>query len=373
MSPLRGEHASKPTYRILNRLGDGRGDDVFLAHHEIFNGKCVQKTVDVHGLEDALASNEPAFLNRLDHSRIVPVREAQWDPKQGDRAITFVMPLLAGGSVADALKEDYRFSIAQAITIAMDALDALAYLRREFKALHRDTKPGNVLLDESRSHGYLSDFGSAATVDANGQAAAVLGTHIYRPPEVRSVGVVGSDADVYGIGVMLFEMLSGRIAWETLDLEQVERRLQRGLRAVPDSWLEFAPHIPDRLRRCVRKAMNCDPAQRYASPEAFITALRKVRCIDWRHTDGAGLQGTWIGTWPPRLARVRRTEYRVTTRALEAGRSRGHLRVESDFRKPGGGWRQAVADATAAPTATAELADVFAAVEANAAQRSPAR
>jgi serine/threonine protein kinase len=189
----------------------------------------------VHGLEDALASNEPAFLNQLEHSRIVPVREAQWDPEQGDRAITFVMPLLAGGSVADALKEDYRFSIAQAITIAMDALDALAYLRREFNALHRDTKPGNVLLDKDRTRGYLSDFGSAATVDADGQAAAVLGTHIYRPPEARSVGVVGSDADVYGIGMMLFEMLNGRIAWETLDLEQVERRLQRGLRAVPDS------------------------------------------------------------------------------------------------------------------------------------------
>ena len=80
MSPLRGERADKPTYQILNRLGDGRGDDVFLAHHEIFNGKCVQKTVHMHGLEDALASNEPAFLNQLEHPRIVPVREAQWDP-----------------------------------------------------------------------------------------------------------------------------------------------------------------------------------------------------------------------------------------------------------------------------------------------------
>jgi hypothetical protein len=82
--------------------------------------------------EDALASNEPAFLSQLDHSRNVPVREAQWDA-EGDRAITFVMPLLAGGSVHDALKQDYRFSIAQAITITVDALDALAYLRREFQ------------------------------------------------------------------------------------------------------------------------------------------------------------------------------------------------------------------------------------------------
>jgi serine/threonine protein kinase len=372
VSPLRGERADKPTYRILDRLGDGRGDDVFLAHHEIFNGKCVQKTVHMHGLEDALASNEPAFLNQLDHPRIVPVREAQWDP-EGDRAITFVMPLLAGGSVHDALKQDYRFSIAQAITIAVDALDALAYLRREFKALHRDTKPGNVLLDEQHAHGYLSDFGSAATVDANGKAAAVLGTNIYRPPEARAVGQVGVDADVYGIGMMLLEMLSGRIAWETLDLEEVERRLQRGLRAVPDSRLEFAPHVPERLRRCVRKAIHRNPKQRYASPEAFITALRKVRCVDWRHDEGVGTTGTWIGTWPPQLPREQRTDYRVTSRMLEAGGQRGHLRLESDFRKPGGGWRQAVADATAPPTDSVAIARVFAAVDANAAQRSPAR
>lgn len=166
MSPLRGERADKPTYRILDRLGDRRGDDVFLAHHEIFNGKCVQKTVFIHGLEDALASNEPAFLNRLDHQCIVPVREAQWDP-EGENAITFVMPWFPGGSVDDALKEDFRFSIAQAVTIAVDALDGLAYLRREFNAVHRDTKPGNVLLDKDRVHGYLTRARSSAHLTPN--------------------------------------------------------------------------------------------------------------------------------------------------------------------------------------------------------------
>ncbi len=79
--PLRGERPDRATYRILDRLGDGRGDDVFATHHEILDGTFVQKTVAMHGLEDALASNEPAFMHRLDHPRIVPVREAQWDPK----------------------------------------------------------------------------------------------------------------------------------------------------------------------------------------------------------------------------------------------------------------------------------------------------
>jgi serine/threonine protein kinase len=194
-----------------------------------------------------------------------------------------------------------------------------------------------VLLDECRARGNLSDFGSAAAADTNGEAAAVLRTHLYRPPEARAVRRVGADADMYGIGMMVFEMLNSRIVRETLDPRHVEARLQREHRAVPDSWLEFAPHVPDRLRRYVRKAIHRDPAQRYGSPEAFINALRKARCIDWRHRDGTGLHGTWTGTWTPHLVRDRRTEYSVTTRVLESGRNRGDLRVESDYRKPRGG------------------------------------
>jgi eukaryotic-like serine/threonine-protein kinase len=373
VSPLRGERRDRPTYRILDRLSSGLGDDVFLAHHEIFDGRVVQKTVYMHGLEDALASNEPAFLNRLEHPRIVPVREAQWDPAQ-DRAITFVMPHLAGGSVHDALLEGYRFSIYQSIAIAIDALDALAYVHREFRALHRDTKPGNVLLDENRRHGYLSDFGSAAVIDDAGGAAAVLGTNVYRPPEARLTGRVTVDADIYGIGMMLFEMLNGRLPWEELDLAVVEARLQRGLRAVPDSALQFQAHVPERLRRCVRKATQRDSGQRYGSAEAFIAALRKVRCIDWRHAEGDSVEGVWFGTWPPQLRPEQRTEYRVITRALASGRDRGRIRVEADWRRPRAAtWRQATPDATLNAGDVRALSAYFEQVEASAAHRSPAR
>src|SRR5579859_6071060 len=250
---LRGENKRHATYRVLDKLSSGAAsDDVFLTHHEIFDGQFVQKTVSLHGYEDALASSEPAFLNQLEHPRVTPVREAQFDPDE-DRAITFVMPHFEGGSVAEALQADYRFSTFESIQIAMDALDALAYLHRQHNAIHRDTKPANVLLDPVRKRGYLSDFGSAARIDAQGGASAVLGTNVYRPPEARPSGRVGVGADLYGIGMMLWEMLNGRLRWETLDLEVVEKRLQRGLRSVPDAQLGFAPHVPERLRRAVRK------------------------------------------------------------------------------------------------------------------------
>jgi serine/threonine protein kinase len=301
------------------------------------------------------------------------VREAQWDPQQ-HRAITFVMPHMAGGSVDDGLREGYRFSIQQAITITVDSLDALAYVLRVFGAVHRDTKPGNVLLDEQRTHGYLSDFGSAARLDGKGEADAVLGTNIYRPPEARQTRRVSAAADIYGVGMTLFEMLNGRFAWEELDLESVERRLQRGLRSVPDSAFVFQPHVPDRLRKVVRKALQRHPTKRFRSPEEFIAALRKVVSIDWRCAVGSGTEAEWYGTWPPQVRDDRRFEYRVVGRRLASGPDVGRIRLESDYRRPGGSsWRQAAPDARISDDDLAGCSTYFEQVAANAAHRSPAR
>jgi serine/threonine-protein kinase len=326
----------------------------------------------MHGLEDSLASNEPAFLHRLVHPQIVPVREAQWDPVE-DRAITFVMPLFEGGSVHSALLEGYAFSTTQAIRIAADALDALAYLHREHQALHRDTKPGNVVMDKDRKRGFLMDFGSAAAIQSDGAAEAVLGTNIYRAPEARITGRVGRAGDVFGIGMMLYEMVNGRIAWENMRLEAVEARLKAGRRALPDSQLVFGPHVNEPLRRCIRKSIHRDAGRRFATPDDFLRALRRIRSIDWRQVSANGDAIVWEGGWPPHVADAKRARYRVSTRLLAAGKKKGHVRVESDMKLPGGEWRQAVADRTLDPTGRDGLADVFKAVAARAAHRNPAR
>jgi serine/threonine protein kinase len=161
-------------------------------------------------------------------------------------------------------------------------------------------------------------------------APAVLGTNIYRPPEARVTGRVGVAADAYGVAMTLFEMVNGRIAWEELDLAAVEARLRRGLRAIPDSRLSFAPHVPDRLRRCLRKALHRDPAQRYPSVEAFITALRKVHGIDWSYGEGDGVTGEWTGTYPPHRSPSSETPGRAS-RAPPRRRT-GRLRIPNLLR-----------------------------------------
>jgi serine/threonine protein kinase len=269
VTPLRGE-AQRKTYRIVEQIGGGRtSDDVYRAWHDVFRGPCVQKRVQVHGLEDALAYNEPAFLDRLRHPHIVEVREAQWDPDD-DSAITFVMRLYEGGSIEDALRTGYRFSIHQATDLTVHVLAALAYVYRSHQAVHRDVKPGNMLLDEARRQGFLSDFGSAAMLDGNGEAAAVLGTDHYRPPETKSSQRVGRSADLYGVGMTLFEMVNGRLPWETHDLATIEKRLRSGRRALSNTVLStYAPQVPRRLRRVIAKAIAAEPAKRFASHEGY--------------------------------------------------------------------------------------------------------
>jgi serine/threonine protein kinase len=374
--PLRGE-AQKPTYKIIRQIAGGPAtDDVYLAYHTVFEGPCVQKCVNMHGLEDALASNEPAFLEQLRHPHIVEVREAQWDPKQ-DGAIVFVMRAYEGESIEKALKTDYRFSVHQAINLAVHTLDALAFVYQKHGAIHRDVKPGNVLMDKERTNAYLSDFGSATTLDENVEADAVLGTDHYRPLEAKSSGKVDRSADLFGLGMTLFEMFNGRLPWEKHNLAKIEERLLAGRRALPDSTLStYAPHVPDRLRRVVSKAIARDPSARYASPEEFIRALKKahLQSIDWTHVDGKGLVGTWVGTWPAKRPLDKRTTYRVTSRVLAAGLDRGKLRFEADYSRVGKtSWREAVKDRTVAADDRAGVAAFFAAVEAKAAQREPAR
>lgn len=369
---LKGESTRRKTYSIIDKLSSGPGDDVLLAEHAIFKQTVVQKTVAIAGYEDAIASSEPEFLHRLDHPRITPVWEAQFDPDE-DRAITFVMPHFAGGSVDDALKRDYRFSLGDSVQIAIDALDALAYLHREHNAIHRDTKPANLLLDADLRRGYLSDFGSAALLQADSCARAVLGTNVYRPPESRTTGRVSIDSDIYGIGLTLWEMVNGRLKWEELQLEVVEDRLRRGLRSVPDSQLEFEPHVPDRLRRAVRKMIQRSPGDRFRDAEECIRALRKVATIDWKHLDGHGPLGRWHGDWPPRLPPHQRSDYQVTSNVLGGGRNRGMLRLEADYRTAVKSWRQTVADDTIALDDSAAATRFFEAVQASAAHRQPTR
>ncbi len=327
--PLRGE-ASRPTYAITDQYRTGPGRSVYLAHHHVFQGPCIQKTVSLLGLSDAMFSCEPQLIERLDHPHVVKIREAQFDPDDADM-VTYVMRFYEGGSAHKYLLDGHRFSVGQALQLGGHLLDALAYLHAEIGFIHRDVKGDNLLLDAALVDGFLSDFGSAARIGPTGQVATGGFTLRYLDPAAAS-GMMTVQSDVFSAGLTIFEMLSGTLLFH-FDPKKATNRLSNGRRPYPDSAFTHAPHVPDPVRRAVNKAIHADPSRRFESAADMASALARAgrRIIDWHQVTGDGLDGEWHGTWPPSKARSKRRQYRVTSSLVTRGSRAGKRRLEATY------------------------------------------
>ncbi|MFI5607574.1 serine/threonine-protein kinase [Amycolatopsis sp. NPDC051903] len=276
---------TKPTYLILQTLPEGNNALVHLAYNEVLDKQVVQKTISMLGLADAVAHAEPRLLDRLEHKHLVQVSDAQWDPDNVAIAgVTFIMPYYEGGSVQGNLMKGYNFSVGEAVRIAAQVLDALDYLHTEKRILHRDLKVSNVFLSTDKKTAYLGDLGSAAEMDQNGKTEARSGTALYRPPEC-SDGHYGVPGEIYGVGMMLLEMLNGRYPYEDIDASQVLKRNTEGTRSLPKKYFEPGVHVPGPLCRLIRQMVNINPSMRPKSAAAAKRSLQGIPHLNWRLSD----------------------------------------------------------------------------------------
>jgi eukaryotic-like serine/threonine-protein kinase len=172
----------------------------------------------------------------------------------------------------------------------------------------------------------------------------------------------------------LFEMLNGPFPYADIDPIVVDRRLTRGQRALPASRFVFQPHVPPPLCAVVRKSLRTNPNERFRSCSEFITAINRLRCVDWLHSDGDGLDGIWQGTWPPHLQAKRRRSYKIVSKILGSGRNSGRRRLEA-YQASSASVRLAhfgVEDETADAADREAVERFFRAVETRAAHLSPA-
>lgn len=368
--PLEGDAApARPTYTNITYLVAGGGGVIYQAHHEGFDKPCVQKLVPTAHMPAAIAYAEPRLLDQLKHENLVPVLDTQPDPHNPTH-IVFTMPYYREGTIRFALDQHYRFSLHQAIEIGCDMLTALGHLHTH-GLVHRDVKSDNVFLDDGLRSGLLGDLGIAARIEADGKAPGGAGTYLFMPPEAFGpASRVGPEMDIYAAGLTLFEMLNGPIDYPRLAGAPAQVRLARGLRGIPDSALEFSPHIPAELRRVIRRAIRLRSNERYPTARDFIQALRRLRLVDWRLVSrGSGLEGRWEGTWPPRKAINRRRQFAVEVRQVRGGL----IAVALQQTAPGGSWRRFGApDARLSARDATALFHFFSAVNARAAQLLPA-
>lgn len=270
-------------YRLDEWLGGGSMGDVWLAEDEVLG-----RRVAVKVLKPALL-DEPGFaerfheearvMARLRHPGIVGVHDFgsgrldgghSWTTAWGStgRPIAYlVMELIDGEPLSDVLKRRGRLDAPEALGLALQVLEALT-AAHEAGVVHRDIKPDNLMVRDERV--VIADFGIArpgcdTRLTVPGM---VLGTAAYQAPEQASTGAVSAAADLYALGVVLYECLSGQLPYhgETA-LEVILKHLTTPVPPLPTD-------VPAPVRALVARAMAKDPGERWPDAATMAAAAR---------------------------------------------------------------------------------------------------
>lgn len=261
-------------YRVEGRLGVGGMATVHLAFDQRLERYVAIKLLAEHLADDeAFVSRfrrEALAAARLVHPNIVQVFDFGFDDSHHQHFI--VMEHVQGQSCAELLRDHGHLEVAETVDIISQACRGLDYAHRN-GVVHRDVKPGNLLVAESGSV-KLADFGIARATDQSSitQVGSVLGTAAYLAPEQARGEEAGPRADLYSLGVVTYQLLSGRLPYEAASLSELALKQQRESPAPLD---ELSPQVPRELARAVAMALAMDAESRPADAMVFADGLRK--------------------------------------------------------------------------------------------------
>jgi serine/threonine protein kinase len=260
-------------YRIDRRLGAGGMSTVFQATDSVLERSVAVKLLAEHLAEDeafvARFRREALSAARLQHPNVVQVFDSGQDPESGRHYI--VMEYVDGPSCADLLRERKRLEIEETVHIVRDACHGLDYAHRA-GVVHRDVKPGNLLIAEEMNITKLADFGIAKAAEQTRitQVGAVLGTAAYLSPEQAHGEESGPPSDIYSLGVCAYQFLTGRLPHEYSSLTELALKQQQD---AVQPITEFRPEVPAELDEAIRLCLERDPGSRYRSALEMAEAL----------------------------------------------------------------------------------------------------
>jgi eukaryotic-like serine/threonine-protein kinase len=266
-------------YRIEGRLGAGGMSTVFRATDSVLERTVAVKLLAEHLAEDeafvARFRREALSAARLQHPNVVQVFDSGQDPDSGRHYI--VMEYVDGPSCADLLRENKRLELDETVHIVRDACHGLDYAHRA-GVVHRDVKPGNLLIAEEMNIIKLADFGIAKAAEQTRitQVGSVLGTAAYLSPEQAHGEESGPPSDIYSLGVCAYQFLTGRLPHEYSSLTELAlKQVQDPVQPIT----AFRPEVPAELDQAIRLCLEREPGSRYRS------ALEMAQALE------AGLQG----------------------------------------------------------------------------------
>jgi serine/threonine protein kinase len=260
-------------YRIERRIGVGGMSTVHLA----FDSR-LERYVAIKLLAEHLA-DDPTFVSRfrrealaaarLVHPNIVQVFDFGFDA--GHHQHFIVMEHVPGKSCAELLRDHGHLEVEFALDVVTQACRGLEYAHRH-GVIHRDVKPGNLLVSDSEVV-KLADFGIARAVDQASitQVGSVLGTAAYLAPEQARGEEAGPRADLYSLGVVTYQLMSGRLPYEANSLSELALKQQR---EPPLPLDQLNPEIAPSLAQAVATTLAIDQNDRPENALAFADMLR---------------------------------------------------------------------------------------------------
>jgi serine/threonine-protein kinase len=258
-------------YRILRKLGAGGMANVYLAEDEELG-----RRVAIKILNDRYANDE-SFIERfrreaksaaaLSHPNIVSI----YDRGEAEGTYYIAMEVIEGRSLKELILTRGPLPIQQAIAYTLEILDALRFAHRH-GIIHRDVKPHNILVGGERLK--VTDFGIArAGASQMTEAGSIMGTAQYLSPEQARGAPVTASSDLYSVGIVLYEMLTGKVPFSGDSAIEIA---MKHLNELPKPPSKIRPEIPPELDQVVLRALAKAPEDRYQTAEEFAEDLHRV-------------------------------------------------------------------------------------------------
>ena len=274
-------------YEIISELGQGAMGVVYKAIDPLIERTVAIKTIKLDLSREELANFEERFYReaksagRLSHPNIVTI----YDVGKSDNSAYMAMEFLEGQLLREVLDAHTALSIDKIVDIAAQVADGLAYAH-ENGIVHRDIKPANIMLVRD-GVAKIMDFGIAQMpTGSRTLAGTVLGSPKYMAPEQVIGKLVDGRSDLFALGVMLYEMLTGE---SPFDGDNINTIMYRILNETPVPPKSLTPRIPEVFNYIVAKALAKEPGERYQSAKELANDLRNYKNLAIPEAETAAL------------------------------------------------------------------------------------